>query len=187
MTKFTSSVAFAAFLALSSPFAFASEDGHSDDGGHDDHGAEGVNIGEAGTAADVTTTIEVVMHDNFYEPESISVKEGETVRFIIKNAGEFVHEFGIATAEMHEAHAPMMEMMVEHGVLEADKINHDVAATMQEAMGHGMHDEPNSVLLEPGKSGEIIWTFPEHVELEFACNVPGHYDGGMVGEIELGH
>lgn len=185
MTTFTSSVAFAAALALTSSLALAGETNHDDD--HGGHGAAKTNIGEAGSASDVTTTIEVVMYDNYYEPESISAKEGETVRFIIKNAGEFVHEFGIATAEMHEAHAPMMEMMVEHGVLEADKINHDIAKQMQESMGHGMHKEPNSVLLEPGQSGEIIWKFPDHVELEFACNVPGHYDGGMVGEIELGH
>ena len=54
-------------------------------------------------------------------------------------------------------------------------------------MGHGMHDEPNSVLLEPGKSAEIVWKFPEHAELEFACNVPGHYDAGMQGPIKLSH
>ncbi len=81
----------------------------------------------------------------------------------------------------------MMAMMVDHGVLEADKINHDVAKSMQASMGHGMHDEPNSALLEPGKSAETVWTFPEHAEIEFACNVPGHYDGGMVGEIKLTH
>ncbi len=76
----------------------------------------------------------------------------------------------------------MMEMMVDHGVLEADKINHDVAKQMQASMGHGMHDEPNSVLLEPGQTGEIVWTFPDGGEIEIACNVPGHYDGGMVIE-----
>ena len=108
------------------------------------------------------------MGDNFYEPENVTVKEGETVRFVVKNAGEFVHEFNIATAEMHKAHAPEMMMMMKHGVLEADKINRDAAKKMQESMGHGMHDDPNSVLLEPGKTGEVIWTFPEHAELEFA-------------------
>ena len=54
-------------------------------------------------------------------------------------------------------------------------------------MGHGMHEEPNSVLLEPGQEGEIIWTFAKHGELEFACNVPGHYDAGMQGQIQLAH
>ena len=76
---------------------------------------------------------------------------------------------------------------MEHGVLEADRINWKAAKQMQKDMGHGMHEEPNSVLLEPGKSGEVVWTFPDHATLEFACNVPGHYDSGMVGDIKLSH
>jgi len=150
------------------------------------HGKSG-KTGAPGKASEVTRTINVTMSDNFYEPESLTVKEGETVRFVVKNAGEFVHEFNIATAEMHKAHAPEMMMMMEHGVLGADKINWDAAKKMQQSMGHGMHDDPNSVLLEPGKTGEVIWTFPEHAELEFACNVPGHYESGMVGKIKLSH
>ena len=149
------------------------------------HGKAG-KTGAPGHASDATRTIEVTMGDNFYEPESISVKEGETVRFVVKNAGEFVHEFNIATAEMHKAHGPEMMMMMQSGVLEADKINWD-AKKMQASMGHGMHNDPNSVLLEPGKSGEVVWTFPENAELEFACNIPGHYESGMVGKIKLSH
>ncbi len=170
MSKLTIASAAAAFTLLTGAMAFA------------DVGHGKTEAGEPGKAADVTKTIEVVMYDNYYEPESISVKEGETVRFIAKNMGEAVHEFNIGTAQMHAKHAPMMQMMVDHGVLEADKINHDVAKQMQASMGHGMHDEPNSVLLEPGQSGEIVWTFPDGGEIEIACNVPGHYDGGMVIE-----
>jgi len=150
------------------------------------HGKAG-KTGSPGKASEVTRTINVTMSDNFYEPESITVKEGETVRFVVKNAGEFVHEFNIATAEMHKAHAPEMMMMMEQGVLQADKIDREAAKRMQTSMGHGMHDDPNSVLLEPGKTGEVIWTFPEHAELEFACNVPGHYESGMVGQVKLSH
>lgn len=164
-------------LSLSAASALA-------DAGHG-HG-KATSIGEPGKAAQASRTIEVVMHDNYYEPELISVKAGETVRFVVRNAGEFVHEFNIATAEMHKAHQPEMMMMMEHGVLEADRINEDAAKSMQAEMGHGMHDDPNSALLEPGKTGEIVWTFPEKADLEFACNVPGHYDAGMVGNIELG-
>jgi uncharacterized cupredoxin-like copper-binding protein len=162
--------------------AFAGPSGGASHG----HGS-GPDIGQAGDPANVTRTIEVVMYDNYYEPEELGFKEGETVKFVIKNAGEFVHEFNIATAEMHKAHAPEMMMMMEHGVLEADKINWEAAKDMQAKMGHGMHEEPNSVLLEPGQSAEIVWMFPEHAELEFACNIPGHYDSGMVGEINLTH
>jgi len=55
-------------------------------------------------------------------------------------------------------------------------------------MGNGQtmeHNDPNSVLLEPGKDGEIIWKFSTESDIEFACNVPGHYDSGMMGQIKF--
>lgn len=188
--------AIAAVLAISTApnlaFAGPGDKGH---GHSDEHGAKGhghgdehaamAEIGAPGKASEVTRTIEVSLKDSFYDPESINVKAGETIRFKIRNDGDLVHEFAIATAEMHIAHRPAMEMMVEHGILHADYIDHKAAKAMQKYMGHGMHDEPNSLLLEPGKSGEIVWKFPANGKLEFACNVPGHYEGGMVGEIKL--
>lgn len=168
-------------LAAATLFAFAQPSF-----GAGEHGDAG-GAGEPGKASQVTRTITVTMYDNYYEPETIMVKEGETVKFVVANKGELVHEFNIGTPDAHAAHAPKMQMMVDHGVLEADRINHEAAKAMQASMGHGMHDEPNSVLLEPGKSDEIIWTFPDHAKIEFACNVPGHYDAGMAGSIVLGH
>lgn len=156
----------------------------SHDGGH---GAS--SVGEAGKASAASRTIEVVLHDNYYDPESVSVKAGETVRFRVKNAGEFVHEFNIGTAAMHASHQEEMMMMMQHGVLMPDHVDQAAAKKMQASMGHGMHNDPNSVLLEPGKSGEVVWTFPAgaDVDLEFACNVPGHYQSGMVGAVQIQH
>ncbi len=154
--------------------------GHS--GGH---GGASTDIGMPGQLSDVRRTIRIVMEDNFFDQEKIIVRAGETVRFMIENKGEFVHEFNIGTAAMHADHQKEMFMMMEHGALEADKIN---MAMMEMDMGNGMtmkHDDPNSVLLEPGQSAEVIWTFPKDTELEFACNVPGHYESGMMGKIRL--
>jgi len=58
------------------------------------------------------------------------------------------------------------------------------------AMGHGdmggmKHDDPNSVLVEPGKTAELTWTFSKAGALEFACNIPGHYQAGMVGKLTV--
>ena len=47
------------------------------------------------------------------------------------------------------------------------------------------HDDPNSVLVEPGKSAELTWTFAKATRLEFACNIPGHYQAGMVGQLTV--
>ena len=76
-------------------------------------------------------------------------------------------------------------MMVDHGVLEADRITHQ-RMKMKMSGGETMeHDDPNSILLEPGNSDEIIWKFTEATELEFACNIPGHYNAGMVGQFHF--
>jgi uncharacterized cupredoxin-like copper-binding protein len=175
---------FAASL-LAAP-AFAENHGHHD-GGHDDGGHhDAMMTGMAGDAANAARTVSVTLVDNYFEPESLSVAPGETVRFVISNQGEVVHEFNIGTAATHAAHQEEMMMMVEHGAIEIDRINHDM---MNMDMGDGetmSHDEPNSVLLAPGESAEIVWTFPEAGSLEFACNVPGHYDAGMMGDISIG-
>lgn len=151
-------------------------------GSHD--GGHGARTGTESDRSEASRTINVDMFDNYFEPKSMSFTEGETVRFLVVNKGEFVHEFNIATAEMHAAHQTEMMQMMEQGILESDRINH-------ERMGHGehgmRHDHANSVLLEPGQSGEVVWTFDSHAKLEFACNVPGHYDAGMMGKIKLSH
>jgi uncharacterized cupredoxin-like copper-binding protein len=159
--------------------------------------AAGSHGGSHGSADDIgqpakgdpSRTIEVIMYDNYYSMDSLNIKEGETVRFVIRNEGQLVHEFNIGTEKMHAAHEPEMLMMVQHGVLKPDSIDREAAKAMEKSMGHGSHDEPNSSLLEPGKSGEIVWTFPKHPkeEIQFACNVPGHYAAGMVGIVNLVH
>ena len=45
------------------------------------------------------------------------------------------------------------------------------------------HSHSNSILLEPGKKGELIWKFNTDLLLEAACNIPGHYESGMVAKI----
>jgi len=147
------------------------------------HGKK-INIGNPGNAKEASRTVEVKLFDNYFEPKSITVEENETVRFVIKNEGQFLHEFNIATPELHTAHQAEMMTMLQHGMIEVDKINHD---SMNMEMGGKMmaHDDPNSKLVEPGKADEIVWKFSTGEKLEFACNVPGHYDLGMVGPIEI--
>ncbi|MBI1260280.1 MAG: copper-binding protein [Rhizobiales bacterium] len=143
------------------------------------------NIGAPGKTADVSRNITIVMKDNYFEPDAITVTKNETVRFIIKNEGTLVHEFSLGTAAMHEAHASEMQMMVDHGVIDGDRI--DRQAMMMD-MGNGqtmMHDDPNTVLLEPGKTAELIWTFSGDATVEFSCGVPGHAESGMTGTITI--
>ena len=140
-------------------------------------------IGESGKLSEVNRTIEIKMYDNYYEPKEINIKKGETIKFIVYNYGELVHEFNIATKDMHIKHQPEMMKMVEHQILLADKIDMKKMKEMAKK-DHSMgHSHSNSVLLEPEQSAELIWKFSTDINLEAACNVPGHYESGMIAYI----
>ena len=80
-------------------------------------------IGEKGNPTEVKRTITIKMHDNYFEPSKININKNETIKFIILNVGELVHEFNIATKEMHIKHQPEMMMMVENEILLSDKVD----------------------------------------------------------------
>ena len=142
-------------------------------------------IGEKGKLSEVNRTIEIKMYDNYFEPSKIIVKKGETIKFIVNNYGELVHEFNIATKEMHIKHQPEMMKMVENQILLADKIDKKKMKEMAKKDHSMAHSHSNSVLLEPSEIGEIIWKFSTNAILEAACNVPGHYEIGMVADIKI--
>lgn len=141
-------IACAAALAASSSLAFA--------GGK--HGSEDV-VGAAGKASNVTRTVTVDMTDTMrFNPASLAVKRGETIRFVVKNSGAVKHEFVIGSEKDLKEHYAMMMKMPE----------------ME-------HAEANQVTLAPGKTGEVIWQFTKAGKVDFACLQPGHYDAGMKG------
>ena len=140
-------------------------------------------IGEKGKQNEVTREIVVKMYDNYYVPDSFEVNKNETIKFIVENMGELVHEYNIATKEMHIKHQPEMQKMVEMEILLADKINKEKMKEMAKKDHAMAHKHENSLLLEPKEKGEIIWKFSSSAKLEIACNVPGHYEAGMVAKI----
>lgn len=166
-TKLLTTVA-AGFLAMTSTAALA------DIG----HGAA-PTFGTPGEEHHVSRTIEVPMGEMYFDPATITVEPGETIRFVIINEGDAVHEFNLGTEADWVSHVNEMDRMTEEGMITYDRINH---AKMRE-MGM-MHSDPNSALLEPGERAEVIWRFPdEATEVGYACNVPGHREAGMVGNI----
>ena len=140
-------------------------------------------IGTKGNKENVDRVITVVMYDNYYKPNSFKVNKNETIKFEVTNKGELVHEFNIATKEMHLKHQPEMMMMVENEILLADKIDKKKMMEMSKKNPAMSHSHSNSVLLSPGEKAELIWKFSNTVDLEAACNVPGHYDVGMIAQI----
>jgi uncharacterized cupredoxin-like copper-binding protein len=84
---------------------------------------------------------------------------------------------------MHLKHQPEMMMMVENEILLADKIDKKKMKEMSKKNPAMAHSHSNSVLLSPGEKVELIWKFSNSVNIEVACNVPGHYDVGMIAKI----
>ena len=141
-------------------------------------------IGTKGNKENIDRVIKVTMYDNYYQPNSFKVNKNETIKFEVENKGELVHEFNIATKEMHLKHQPEMMLMVENEILLADKIDKKKMMEMSKKNPAMAHSHSNSVLLSPGEKAELIWKFSNTVDIEAACNVPGHYDVGMVAKID---
>ena len=140
-------------------------------------------MGKKGDPAEVNRVIKVKMYDNYYEPNEFKIKKNQTIKFIVYNYGELVHEFNIATKEMHFKHQPEMMKMVENEILLVDRIDKKKMMELSKKDNSMSHSHTNSVLLEPNESAEIIWKFNTEVKLEAACNVPGHYEVGMIAKI----
>ncbi|XDA98705.1 cupredoxin family protein [Sulfitobacter sp. LCG007] len=149
----------ATMLSLTAP-AFAAG---THEGGHDDHHGAEMAVGMPGDAHNASRTVEISMIETddgemLFEPRDLAFAKGETVRLVISNDGEQEHEFVLDTAEQNQEHKALMERFPE----------------ME-------HDDPNAVRLQPGETGEIVWTFANEGEFEFACLILGHYESGMHG------
>ena len=120
-------------------------------------------IGKPGNPAKVSRTIVVDMTDAMrFTPDKIDVKAGETIRFKVSNSGKIRHEMVLGTTADLNSHYQMM------------------------LKNPGMrHEEPNSVSLEAGKAGDIVWTFDKAGTVAFACLEPGHYPAGMKGAVSV--
>ena len=125
--------------------------------------------GEPGKAADVGRTIHLVADDIKFDKKTITVKAGETVRFVVTNKGEMVHDLTLGTEKVQAAHRKEMLEMMNKGM----------------ALGKMDHADPNAVMIKPGETKELIWKFKKARSFEFACNVPGHYESGMKGDIVI--
>jgi uncharacterized cupredoxin-like copper-binding protein len=131
------------------------------------HHATADSFGEPGNASDVTRTISIVMGDLSFTPNAIQVKKGDVVRFVLKNTSAADHDFTLGDVSTQAAHRAEMAKAMESG----------------QAMHH--HNGGNVVTVKGGETQELIWKFTGDASLEYGCNVPGHYEGGMKGEITV--
>ena len=118
-------------------------------------------FGRTGDPKKVTRTVDIEMLDTMrFKPDRITVRQGDTLRLTVVNAGRIMHELVIGTEEELRKHAALMR----------------ASPDME-------HDAPYMSHVEAGKSGEIVWQFDKPGTFRFACLVPGHFEAGMVGTI----
>jgi len=120
-------------------------------------------FGREGDPRRATRTIKVDMSDKMrFNPSALTVRQGETVRFIISNSGKLMHEFVLGDLKELKEHAALMKKFP------------------------GMeHDEPYMAHVAPGKTETIVWQFTKTGEFHFGCLLPGHFEAGMVGKINV--
>ncbi|MEI8673430.1 cupredoxin family protein [Vibrio sp. SA48] len=94
--------------------------------------------------------------------KAVKIEPNDVVQFVVMNTGKIEHEFSIGSAAEQLKHREMMRQMD----------------------GKTHHSE-NVVLVEPGKAKQLLWHFHGDKNIEFACNIPGHAEAGMVKKIQL--
>lgn len=165
-TTFTLLVAGVLAVAACSPAAAAPNWTYTPPQSGDAPASADTGSGSTLGTVDAPREIDVMMSNFAFEPASLDVKVGETIRFVITNPTTIPHEFVLGDAAEQEHHA--MEM----------------AGGMSDE--HDMAAEPNELEVKPGETGELVWTFDEAGEQLMGCHVAGHWESGMVGQINVG-
>jgi len=128
-------------------------------GGHD----EWAKIGRPGDPRKAVRTVEIGAYDTMrFNHAQFTVKRGETVRIVLRNVGQVPHEMVMGDEKSLREHAELMRKDPE----------------ME-------HADPNQVSVAPGKTGELVWQFTKAGTVHFACLLPGHYEAGMKGTINV--
>jgi uncharacterized cupredoxin-like copper-binding protein len=120
-------------------------------------------FGREGDPKKASRTVKIDMSDKLrFAPASVTVKQGETVKFVVKNSGKLMHEMVLGTMQELKEHGAMMQ---KHPTME--------------------HDEPYMAHVAPGKTETMVWQFTKAGEFYFGCLVPGHLEAGMIGQIRV--
>lgn len=164
MTKMLIAFAAAAALAALAPVAaLAHGDAHHKARKPAAQPMVETDFGRTGDPRKVTRTVKVDMADTMrFTPAELEVRQGDTVKFVVRNSGKTMHEMVIGTMKELKDHA---EMMKKHPGME--------------------HDEPYMAHVAPGKTQEIVWQFTKAGDFHYGCLIPGHFEAGMVGRIKV--
>lgn len=156
------SLAIALTLATGHAFAHGDDD-HAKKPPYNAATAERTAFGREGDPRQARRVVRLAMSDAMrFTPAAVTVKRGETVRFVVHNGGRTLHEMVLGTPDELRAHAELMRRFPD----------------MEHADAHMAH-------VKPGADGVIVWQFTEAGEFQFACLIPGHFEAGMVGRVTV--
>ena len=119
--------------------------------------ASTTNVGGETTAAG-SKTVEIAMEDIKFDQSTLTVEAGEAIEFRFVNDGKIAHDAFIGDVGAQLEHAVEM-------------------AEMDGASEHSV--EEAAIVLQPGESGELSYTFSEPGAYQVGCHQPGHYEAGM--------
>ena len=106
-------------------------------------------------------TIEVSMTDGLrFDPNTFSVRSGETIRFAITNPTAIDHDVVLGDEALQEMHAGMMA-------------------------GGTMQDDAHAVSVPAGQTRELTFTFGAPGKVLIGCHVVGHYEAGMRADVTV--
>lgn len=103
-------------------------------------------------------TVDVAMEDIKFDQPTLTVRTGDTIDFRFINTGQVPHDAFVGDTAAQMEHETEM-------------------AEMGDAGGHD--EEETAVVVQPGDSGELSYTFTEPGTYEVGCHQPGHYAAGM--------
>lgn len=158
-----------AIFAVASASAVRAEvagSGHSMAMEHHASHKDDFSFGEPSEARLAQRTVAITMTEMSFEPKILTVKPGEIVRFVITNSSDVDHEFTLGDKATQQAHRKEMAVMV----------------TMP-GMPPMHHHEANAVSVRAHESKEMTWKFGPAAQLEYDCNIPGHFEAGMTGAL----
>ena len=102
-------------------------------------------LGKPGDPLKVTRSVEVEMNDTMrFRPDSIRVKRGETIRFVVRNTGKVKHEMVLGTIKELKEHAEMMRKFPEM-----------VARRSQPGQRRARHDRRTGLAIHQGRARSI--------------------------------
>ncbi len=158
------SVTIIAVLAAVLATSVHAHDGHDKDvkgAAYNAATAEQMPFGIAGDPKRATRHIKLTMGDDMrFTPDTLQVKQGETVRLSVTNGGKILHEIVLGNDKGLKQYA---ELMRKHP---------DTA-----------HAAPYMLHVAAGEAGELVWRFNKAGQFDFACLLPGHFEAGMRGKI----